>query len=178
MGSLNQAPIESIETVSLSITGSPVFWGVQAALSSAPDILLFLSSHLLIGQSGCQPVRMSERCMTPAFPPLQLRQEGLCLPQFPYGERTRRNLPVMFFSVVSYKYINVDTVQKRLILATVSKETDCEKCFTLFVQFLLLLSCMQAVNLTLAVRFWQMLEAPRHPVRTLTALSSLSATGL
>lgn len=129
---LQWVPVElcTNKTVRLSVTGSPVFWGVQAALCSAPDILLFLSSHLLIGLSGRQLVRTSRRCMTPVFPPLWLRQKGLCVLQFPCCATARHNLPPLLISIVSYEFINVCTSKKRPILATVSNEVrQCEKKF-------------------------------------------------
>lgn len=62
-----QAPVEASATVRLSTVWA-VFHGEQGALCSAPEILLFLSSHLLIGHSVCRPVRMPRCCMTPVFP--------------------------------------------------------------------------------------------------------------
>lgn len=131
---------------------SPVFWGVQAALRSAPDILLFLSSHLLIGPSGRRLVRTSRRCMTPVFPPLRLRQKGLCLPQFPCCATVRHNLPPLLISIVSYEFINVCTSKKCPILATVSnKVRQCEKRFCFF--FCYFWSCLPVCRLLNS--FWQ-----------------------
>lgn len=78
---------------------------------SAPDFLLFLPSHLLIGRSSRRPVRTSRRSVTPVLPPSLLRQKGLCLLQFPCWATAGRNLPVLFISIVSYEFINVCTRQ-------------------------------------------------------------------
>lgn len=80
---------------------------VSGIPGSAPDFLLFLPSHLLIGRSSRRPVRTSRRSVTPVLPLSQLRQKGLCLLQFPCWATAGRNLPVLFISIVSYEFMNV-----------------------------------------------------------------------
>ncbi len=52
-----------------------------------------------------QPVRMCRRAVTSALARSQLRQKGLCLPRFPFKAAARKNLPVLFISIVSYEFI-------------------------------------------------------------------------
>lgn len=115
---------------------SPFFFFSETLSSvSAPDFLLFLPSHPVIGASGTS--RQDVSALRDAGVPLphgRDRKASVCL-GFP--AKPRGNIPVLFASIVSYDFIKC---LRRLILAPVCHEGE-EKNPNLFQIFFLRAAC-------------------------------------